>query len=249
MKIAGLEVLRSFCSPSEARAIFGAASRLSLRATDASLNDGRKARTSDAHNINSREEYKSLALPLDDDEGTATCEHFANYGDGHALTYFRSKLPSLGAPQLRERFYALPSVRTELISSRQRLGRPEDADLKWKLTLNRYDSREPGPAALRPGFPWHRDLESNGCATFILNLGGSGSLEFGEEPKTDAPVDGMRYSDHTAALGAEVPVIESVDLHDGDLLVITDEARWTYLHRVLPNRTSEERVSLVYGVW
>ena len=79
----------------------------------------------------------------------------------------------------------------------------------------------------------------------------SGSLEFGEEPAGDGRVDGLKYSssDHDVALGEEVPVLERVTLDDGDLLLLTGEARWEALHRVVPMQHETERISLVYGAW
>ena len=248
--IAGLHIIRAFVGEAEARALLSGASRLSQRATEASVSIAQPAVTSTAHNVNSQERFHSLALALDSDGGTAQCEHFADYAEGHALTYFRGKIPTLGAaPSLPSRLAALPTVRDELARSRQRLNRPNSGPLKWKMTLNRYASTAGSP---RVGFPWHRDLANNGAASMILSLGGTGELEFGvEPPDAEEPVDGIRYSsDHTMTATQEVPVVEHVSLRDGDLLVLTGPARWEYLHRVCPSRSStDERVSLVFGVW
>jgi hypothetical protein len=82
------------------------------------------------------------------------------------------------------------------------------------------------------------------------------------EPALAPRTDAIRYSaDHSvlpdahdaAAAGAasagDVAVIERLSLGHGDLLVLTGRARWELLHRVLPSRTAEERVSLVFGAW
>ena len=108
--------------------------------------------------------------------------------------------------------------------------------------------------------------QANGAASLILSLGGPAELELGAEPIAEpalAPrTDGIRYSaDHrvlpdahaAAAAGAaaagDVAVVERLSLGHGDLLVLTGRARWELLHRVLPSRTAEERVSLVFGAW
>ena len=99
-------------------------------------------------------------------------------------------------------------------------------------------------------------------ASLILSLGGPAELELGTEPALAPRTDGIRYSaDHrvlpdahaAAAAGAaaagDVAVVERLSLGHGDLLVLTGRARWELLHRVLPSRTAEERVSLVFGAW
>ena len=243
--IRGLEVFRGFLSVVDRHTVYCAAHALSLAAGSAVPYAG-PSRTSTSHNVNSRETFKSLALEVEGGR-IANCEHFRSYGEGHTLTYFRGELPILGMPNLLDRLAALSSVQQELLRSRRRAGRPSatDAPVRWKLTLNRYV----GDGGTRPGFPWHRDLNSNGAASLILNLGADGILQFGPEP--DGTIDnGLRYtSDHTVAPGATVPVLERARLTDGDLLVLTQEARWDYLHRVIPSTSGEERITLVYGAW
>ena len=209
--ISGLEVVRSFCSAAEARSLLVAATRLSAQATAASRAAPGAAITSAAHNVNSQELFRSLELPLDEG-GSAQCEHFESYADGHSLTYFRGRLPMLGAHDLPGRLASLPSVRGELARSRLRLGRPHPAAPRWKLTLNRYPSLHrlgttgragevggsAGVPGERVGFPWHRDLEANGAASLILSLGGRGELELGTEPELESRPDGIRYIVSTA---------------------------------------------------
>ena len=240
--ISGLQIIRSFVGVAEARALLTDASLLSQRATEASRSIAQPAVTSTAHNVNSQECFHSLSLALDGDDGTAQCEHFPDYAEGHALTYFRGKIPNLGAaPSLSSRLAALPTVQDELARSRRRLNKPSSGSLKWKMTLNRYASPAGSP---RVGFPWHRDLVSNGAASMILGLGGTGELEFGvEPPDAEEPVDGIFYSsDHAVALSQEVPVVERVSLRDGDVLVLTGPARWEYLFfsKALASRSDRE---------
>jgi hypothetical protein len=143
--VAGLEVVRSFCTAAEAHSLLAAATRLSVQATAASRVAPGAAITSVAHNVNSQERFRSLELPLEDEGGSAQCEHFESYADGHSLTYFRGRLPLLGAHDLIGRLALLPSVREELARSRRWFGRPHPAAPRWKLTLNRY------PSLHRPG--------------------------------------------------------------------------------------------------
>ena len=200
--VSGLELVRSFCAPAEARSLLVAATRLSVQATAASRAAPGAAITSAAHNVNSQERFRSLELPLDEG-GSARCEHFERYADGHTLTYFRGRLPTLGANDLPGRLASQPLVCGELARSRRRLGRPHPAAPQWKLTLNRYPNLHGvggpggpdgsgGLAGERVGFPWHRDLEANGAASLILSLGGGGELELGTEPKPESRVDGIR---------------------------------------------------------
>lgn len=74
MPLAGLQVLRGFLSAAECRTAFDAATLLSLRASELARASPAPYVTSSAHNVNSEEYYKSIALPVE--EGIANCEHF-----------------------------------------------------------------------------------------------------------------------------------------------------------------------------
>lgn len=145
----------------------------------------------------------------------------------------------------------MPEIRTEVENSRRRHGKDTAGALRWKVTLNRYPVATAAASNREVGFPWHRDLIANGAGTLILNLGATGKLEFGED-QADAPIDGINYSsDHKVAPGkaSTVPVLERLDLEDGDLLVMVGPARWDTLHRVVPTVRDSERISLVFGAW
>merc|ERR1739848_979263 len=148
----------------ERRLLFARASSVSTRANQLALEQPGPSMTSPAHNVNSEEKYKSIALPLDEEEAgrQATCEHFASYADGHELTYFRARIPEFGVPDLLSRLQALPAVVDEVVRSRAAHGKPSSGPLKWKLTLNRYPVSEASDAPA-VGFPWHRDLIANGA--------------------------------------------------------------------------------------
>jgi alkylated DNA repair dioxygenase AlkB len=203
-------------------------------------------RVSPNHNLpNRKEEYISLALQDEDEpRRSLNCEHFAAYGDGHELTYFRGtrNLPTPVLP-LVEKLEALPAIRAEVLAGRERLGRRTDAPLEWRLTLNRYVLHD---AQRRPGFPWHRDIETNGASTMILGLGSSGRLQFAEDPAAgdlrSALDDGLKYD------GEYEPSVD-VTLESGDLLVLTGRSRWQMLHRVVGEGLGDARASLVFGCW
>ena len=199
-------------------------------------------RVSPDHNLpNQREVYVPIVLP---DKGRLLrCEHFAAYGEGHELTYFRStrNLPSAVLP-LVEKLGAVPAIRHEVFAARERLGRRGmDAPLQWRLTLNRYE------AGARPGFPWHRDIEANGAVTAILGLGSSGRLQFAEDPggvdrRLARKQDGLRY-------GSQYDPCVDLILQAGDLLALTGRSRWEMVHRVVGKDAGDARVSLVFGCW
>jgi hypothetical protein len=205
-------------------------------------------RVSPDHNLpNQKEEYISLELPDEDDPTRVLkCEHFASYGDGHELTYFRGtrNLPSPVLP-LVEKLEALPAVHNEVLTGRERLGRRMDAKLEWRLTLNRYVAQDLSQA--RPGFPWHRDIEANGASTMILGLGSSGRLQFAEDSsagdlRVTRNLDGLRYD-------AEYEPSVDLQLESGDLLVLTGKSRWEMIHRVVGEGVGGARASLVFGCW
>ena len=111
------------------------------------------------------------------------------------------------------------------------------------MTLNRYPVRPSTGHIKRAGFPWHRDLQSNGASTMILGLNAPGRLQFAENPVVGAAVDGMAYDDK------DVNPIVDLTLPSGDLLVLTGKARWDMLHRVVAEESKVARISLVLGCW
>lgn len=247
MNIEGLHVIRNFLNLAERKAAMQCAKRLTEQAAEVSARQLSSEIVSKAHNINSREVFKSLQLRLDDGR-TASCEHFSKYGEGHLLTYFRGEIPSfVPNSELTTRLLQLPSIRNEVMASRKRFGRPDLQNFKWRLTLNYYPTAD--STATRFGFPWHRDLVANGASTMILNLGAPGCLEFGEEPLSAKPVDGIHYGNHNATADVKIRSVKAITLEDGDLLALTGPARWEYLHRVAASKGGKERVTLVYGVW
>lgn len=212
--------------------------------------ESKAAQISDPHR-NKQETFLPLVLewlsPDDDAVRPLRCEHFATYGEGHELTYFRGtrNLPTPIMP-LVEKLEALPAVREEVLAQRTMRGRPLEAPFEWRLTLNRYPAN--AATRTRTGFPWHRDIEANGASTMILGLNAPGRLQFAEKPDPADKLDGMYYDN-----AKPVPCVD-LTLPSGDLLVLTGKARWDMLHRVVAEVEGDgdgagqrARISLVLG--
>jgi len=256
----GLMVIENFLNAEEANRVIYAARTLSMMADNVAKekmewSGGKAAIVSPAHNVNQGEQYVSVPLTLHADEEAVEGDHFGSYGEGHKLTYFRGGLPSYGlAAPLDQRIATVPEIssaiaKDEKFQSRRRRSSNPLKPLEWKLTMNRY----PSDTMERKGFPWHKDLEANGAATFILALGAPGRLQFA----ADQEVDGMLPKDeavanHRVRPDQELPIIRDLLLEPNSLLCLTGEARWNRLHRVAAATgagAEQERLSLVYGCW
>lgn len=250
-RVPGLALYRGFL-PNTPR-VLAAALRCSARAHE--LAAGGVPEHSPAHNLAREARFVRVRVP--GAAGEAEGEHFAAYGDGHRLTYFRGNknVPPLDLPpDWLASLGTLPSVADGVAAARQARGWSSAGQLKWRMTLNHY----PTGTSERPGFPWHRDLVANGAVTMILALAAPGRLQFGILPDhadgrgglvTLAPSRRAVASAATAIQrGAKIAVVESMTLDPGDLLVISGPARWEFVHRVAQGGGTE-RVSLVYGCW
>lgn len=238
----------------------------------------RKSRVSPVHNIPIRSEYTPVNIPLesfsflDNDNNMNNNkmllgDHFSSYGEGHCLTYYRGNqnIPRLGLPNdFLDRFISSYEdiIEKELLESRERRQRerpkqqqkqldespsPAERKKQWRLTLNYYPLATSG-GDVRVGFPWHRDLHANGACSIILGLGSTGQLQFGKElPNFDLTKPPPQ--DHRVQDSELVEPVMTIDLKQGNILLLTGPARWHYVHRVLPSAEGEERASLVYGVW
>eukprot|EP01065_Artemidia_motanka_P035256 TRINITY_DN43164_c0_g1_i1.p1 TRINITY_DN43164_c0_g1~~TRINITY_DN43164_c0_g1_i1.p1 ORF type:complete len:269 (+),score=50.28 TRINITY_DN43164_c0_g1_i1:55-861(+) len=244
--VPGLVVFPDFVTTAEHDTALRAAREVSDQAHAIAVR-GHKSKVSQKHNLNSREEFVNVSLPVGpaesftaDAAGVTTQaaelqgEHFVTYGDGHRLTYLRGNvnLPVLGlGASFLTRLRGLSCVDDEL---KQRRTAAHKADA-WRMALNYYP---PAGDEGRPGFPWHRDLQLHGAATMILALGHQGALEFAE-PTADK--DGLQYADHS--------VLRRVTVPSRALAVLTGPSRWHLLHRVAPETNAGERITVVYGVW
>ena len=121
----------------------------------------------------------------------------------------------------------------------------------WKLTVNRY-SRQPDESV--PTFPFHVDLPANGLATFLLPLYGDATFEIKPVPpqataqqqgdKVDAAY--INGTTHNLPAGASESIagLLRVEMAPGALFVLSDEARWRWMHRVVPHG---DRLAIVLG--
>ena len=104
--------------------------------------------------------------------------------------------------------------------------------LQWNFTFNGYI---PDPtSSLVPGFPFHIDTPKNGEITAIFTLMNSAELQ-------------MKRKEEAAASYSTL-------LIPGSIVVLSGEARWSWLHRVVPQKIayslapgSIHRMSLVVG--
>lgn len=86
------------------------------------------------------------------------------------------------------------------------------ARLEWNFTFNTYSVNNSNQLS---GFPRHKDIPENGDVTFIYSLGTSSEFEI-EDPEQNKI---YRY-----------PLLAN------SLLQMSDEARWDFLHAVVPQK-------------
>jgi len=102
-------------------------------------------------------------------------------------------------------------------------------ELMWRLTMNFYDMTKEDIVP-----PFHREVEENGIITTILALENPSTVEMikGGYTKDGFPKD-SKYK------------IEKIELDPMSMLVMTGEARWEWLYRVLPAQQVERPTSRV----
>ena len=179
---------------------------------------------SHAHNLPGDEYYFPLKLQTEPASEVLSSAYFPKYGDeGHELIYFSKgslrSLPHFAQEFIQDRISSLKSI-TPFIA----------VEGKWRLTLNRYTPSN-GLAcqpATRPGFPYHKDLPANGDITFILTLLETGEMELVPEADPQRP-----------------PTL--IKLKPGSLLLLSDDSRWRWLHRICPSQAGVGRMSVVFG--
>ena len=154
------------------------------------------------------------------------CEHFPDYGSsGHTLSYFQrtGAIPSYIQRDLIDRFVA---GTPEVAHVAQRAGTAAE-DLTYKLSLNSYkNSRAAEREVDETLFAYHVDTPSNGEFTAILTLASAGCIQFAASPA-------LLAERPTAGLPSEAQP-ETVVLPVGSLLVAAGDARWRFVHRVIP---------------
>lgn len=192
-------------------------------------------RLSKNHNLPNREYYKVISMV--DEESKISAQHFEKYGDeGHTLTYFigNAQIPKFIRAGLIARIATVPIVQ-EWIKNKT-----IEEKVSWNFTFNTYSlTNQKGDDQMLAGFPFHKDIASNGEITAIYSMGAAAEFE-------------IRNPEHHAQ-----KVLFS--LEDNSLVLLSGAARWHWEHRVLPSplNTSSSlskgekaihRISLVLGV-
>jgi hypothetical protein len=179
------------------------------------------------HNLESDEYYKLITLE-DENGKKLDLQYFEKYGEkGHTLTYFMGtkNIPAFVQEALVTPMEQLHEVQALKTKSD---GKP----LEWNFTLNTYRPTDNHPERI-PGFDFHRDIPSNGEITAIFTLLAEADVQMKQDG--DSPIS------YTARL---IP---------GSLFLLSWDARWKWLHRVLPRDVplidleTIRRISLVLG--
>lgn len=161
-------------------------------------------------------------------------QHFEKYGDeGHTLTYFigNRNIPTFVRHGLVAPLLSVAEISALLYRKRQI---DAGAELDWNLSLNVYRRSPHRPGSLA-GFPYHMDTPSNGHITGIVTLLCDADVEM--KPSMEAAEATFRAT-----------------LTPGSLFLLSGDARWRWVHRVLPRPLPQgtvggpaQRVSLVLG--
>ena len=99
--------------------------------------------------------------------------------------------------------------------------------LAYKLSLNSYiKNRSADREADETLFAYHVDLPGNGEFTAILTLASAGCIQFAASPAllAERPGEGLPSEAQP----------ETIVLPVGSLLVAVGDARWRFVHRVIP---------------
>lgn len=171
---------------------------------------------------------------------------------GHSLTYFRGNdnIPVFAKEAMLQRIVApqtgSAAVR-QLMATGGRLpphAPPDPLSLTWKMTFNTYsrmpsatgaganDAELQGDAGTISGFPFHMDLPANGPITMIATLLHPATLQLVHKDHQEAVEHAEGSGGHADHDGR----ISSVLMEPGSLLVLSNESRWDWRHRVLPTK-------------
>lgn len=189
----------------------------------------KQARTylSQQHNLPSEETYRPVLLE-DENGKRINAQHFERYGEeGHQLTYFigNNNIPSFVSKEI-----IAPMEKLDVV---EKLKEKAGAPLIWNFTFNVYQSSKDNPQLIA-GFPFHKDVASNGEITAIFTLLSEAEVQMKHESGAEPTYSGI--------------------LKPGSLFVLSKEARWSWLHRIVPKALSNQqpeqsihRMSLVLG--
>lgn len=162
------------------------------------------------HNLSSEEKY--IPLSINENNHIRKFEYFQKYGDeGHELVYFR------GNENIPNDFYEITNNILD-INEIKELGFSKNINLNWKMTINHYNKNINNSYS---GFPFHVDLPANGEFTCILSLCSYGIIEFKE----------MKNENNS---------LYKFIIYPRSLIILSNESRWNYMHRVIPTNDSFE---------
>lgn len=163
--------------------------------------------------------------------GKVSGQHFGKYSeDGHKLTYF------IGSNNLPEflKDILLPKV----LALPEVVALTHSRPLDWNFTFNTYAATK-GEETLLAGFDFHKDIKSNGEVSMIYSIGAEVKFQIRHPGKSEE--------------------IQTISLLSNSLILLSQEARWDYEHRVVPIEVNENcplmqdeaetirRISLVLG--
>mmetsp|Transcript_11564 Transcript_11564/g.14352 ORF Transcript_11564/g.14352 Transcript_11564/m.14352 type:complete len:204 (+) Transcript_11564:173-784(+) len=182
--------------------------------------DGEKVATrtfvSQYHNLDSEEHYKNIVVG--DEGNTRQAQLFENYGsEGHMLTYFQgnNNIPSFVDQLLLSQLLTLPELRDYKNNA------------NWKFTFNTYSAKNEQLS----GFSFHKDVPSNGDISLIYSLGTESQFQI-RLPEGETQTDSDCASEITE------------NVRSNDLIIMANDARWKYEHRVVPVSVGAEQKPL-----
>lgn len=182
------------------------------------------------HNLQSAEYYRNVAVTPLGETRRLSMQYFNTYGNkGHELTYGigRSNISDFVLSKIIPLMEPLPPV------AALQHNLPEGKAAELRLTINFYNPIQEDPKEL-PGFEWHKDATNNGDITAIYTLfGDSVDFEIKEEEHPER--------------------ICSLSVAERSLVILSGDARWKWIHRIVPKvfddpiGAKRERVSLAFG--
>ena len=224
--VPGLHFISDFIDKEAQRRLEASAYQLHHKIThseDSTLFAG-KTHLSKYHNLSSSEYYRLVTF--EEAGAKINAQYFAHYGeDGHKLTYFigSDNIPGfvktgLAAPM--EELTAVEALKTEK-AFYPSASQSHPYVLQWNLTFNVYSPAKTTPHRVA-GFPFHVDIKSNGDITAIYTLLSAATLEIRKKGTSETP--------------------HAFTLTPGSLLLLSQEARWDWEHRVTPTEIASSKL-------
>jgi hypothetical protein len=234
----GLQYQTNYLSPTEYKELSSKLDSLHGEIKrEALLNDEKIE--SRQHNLTSTQRsYQNIQI-TDSHSNRIKLEYFDTYGGkGHELLYFQrnQNLPDFARELVSK--HLDPYARKLLTNDQQ-----QERELEWKMTLNYYTKMDLSASNgngedLWPGFPFHTDIATNGDVTFIISFSAPAIMELKPNETSED--------------------VSQIVLEPNSLLILANEVRWNWLHRIVPtgdqfefegNRfvRSQERKSMVFG--